>query len=50
MEVADEDESFVKPRWIDREVSGDVRYSNTSLSLRPFTSWSTDDCSPVDFD
>jgi len=50
LEVADEDEKFTKPPWIDREVSGDVRYSNTNLSLRPFNSWNTDDCGPVDFD
>jgi len=49
LEVADENASFTKPPWIDREVSGDVRYSNTNLSLRPFTSWTTDDCGPVDF-
>jgi adenylate cyclase len=41
LEVADEGESFAKPPWIDREVSGDVRYSNTNLSLRPFKSWIT---------
>ena len=41
LEVADESETFTMPPWIDREVSGDVRYSNTNLSLRPFNSWTT---------
>jgi adenylate cyclase len=41
LEVADEGESFTRPPWIDREVSGDVRYSNTNLSIRPFNRWAT---------
>ena len=39
VELASEDESFVKPGFIGREVTGDVRYYNSQLMKNPFTTW-----------
>lgn len=39
LELSSEDEPFDLPDWAGREVSGDHRYSNSSLSTSPFTSW-----------
>ena len=39
IELEREDQSFDKPPWIGREVTGDPRYYNSSLSLRPYSTW-----------
>lgn len=39
VELASEDEPFVKPDFIGREVTGDVRYYNSQLRIRPYTTW-----------
>lgn len=39
IELSREDEPFQRPPWLGREVSADPRYSNASLSERPFKSW-----------
>lgn len=39
VELAAEDEAFVKPDFIGREVTGDVRYYNSQLMQRPYKSW-----------
>lgn len=39
VELASEDESFVKPDFIGREVTGDVRYYNSQLMKHPFNEW-----------
>lgn len=39
VELSSEDEPFVKPAFIGREVTGDVRYYNSQLMKRPFTTW-----------
>lgn len=39
VELASEDEPFAKPDFIGREVTGDVRYYNSQLMKRPFTTW-----------
>lgn len=39
VELASEDEPFVKPDFIGQEVTGDVRYYNSHLMKRPFTTW-----------
>ena len=39
VELSAEDESFVKPDFIGREVTGDVRYYNSQLRVRPYKSW-----------
>lgn len=39
IELDSEEEEFEKPQWIGKEVSGDVRYYNSSLRTKPFKSW-----------
>ncbi len=39
IELDSEDESFVLPSWVGKEVTSDSRYYNSSLSTSPFTSW-----------
>lgn len=39
VELADEDEAFVKPDFIAEEVTGDVRYYNSQLMKHPFRAW-----------
>ena len=39
VELASENDAFVKPDFIGEEVTGDVRYYNSQLMKNPFTSW-----------
>lgn len=39
VELKAEDEAFEKPRFIGKEVTGDVRYYNSFLMKTPFSSW-----------
>lgn len=39
IELGTEDESFVKPEWLGEEVTGDRRYYNSYLSIKPFKTW-----------
>ena len=39
IELGAEDESFEKPGWLGEEVTGDVRYFNSMLMKKPFTTW-----------
>jgi adenylate cyclase len=39
IELASEEEGFELPVWLGAEVSGDRRYSNSTLSLQPYTTW-----------
>lgn len=39
VELASEEEPFVKPDFIGEEVTGDVRYYNSQLMKHPFTVW-----------
>ena len=39
IELASEDQTFERPSWLGREVSGDARYLNSSLSLNPYSAW-----------
>jgi CYTH domain-containing protein len=39
IELASEMESFEKPSWLGKEVTGDPRYYNAFLSQNPFKSW-----------
>src|SRR5690606_15310875 len=41
VELTHEDETFVKPNWLGKEVTGDSRYYNSQLSTIPFSTWST---------
>jgi len=39
IELSDENESFKRPSWIGKEVSGDPKYHNSNLSKQPFDQW-----------
>jgi len=39
VELKNSGEEVELPDWIDREVSGDPRYFNSNLSIKPFSSW-----------
>jgi CYTH domain-containing protein len=39
IELAHEEESFPRPPWIGREVTGDSRYFNANLIARPYREW-----------
>lgn len=39
IELSAEDESFERPSWLGKEVSGDPRYYNVCLVTHPFKDW-----------
>ncbi|MHB1312632.1 MAG: CYTH domain-containing protein [Gemmatimonadaceae bacterium] len=39
VELGGEDESFMRPDWLGREVTGEARYYNAALAKLPFTRW-----------
>lgn len=39
IELSSEKETFEKPDWLGKEVTGDVRYYNAYLSQDPFKNW-----------
>ena len=39
IELAHEDEDFLKPSWLGEEVTADVKYYNSQLSKNPFKTW-----------
>lgn len=39
VELASEDEPFLKPDWLGTEVTGKVQYYNSQLSKNPFKNW-----------
>jgi len=39
IELSTEEEDFIKPDWVKEEVSGDMRYQNSQLSVNPYTKW-----------
>lgn len=39
IELESEEESFEIPEWISKEVTGEHKYFNSSLTLKPFKSW-----------
>lgn len=39
IELKSENEKFVFPTWIDREVTGEEKYYNSNLVLKPFIDW-----------
>ncbi len=43
VELESVEESFEKPDWLGKEVTGDIRYYNSSLMKNPFKSWSDKD-------
>lgn len=43
VELSSEDEAFVRPSWLGREVTGDRRYYNSCLLSSPFCTWKKND-------
>lgn len=41
IELENEHESFIKPKWLGEEVTNDERYYNAYLSQKPYQSWIT---------
>lgn len=39
IELKNEEDTFARPSWLGKEVTGDQRYYNASLIKRPFTKW-----------
>lgn len=39
VELKDENENFIKPAWLGKEVTGDVKYYNSMLMKHPYTKW-----------
>ena len=39
IELNDENESFEKPSWLGKEVTGDVKYYNSQLNKNPYKNW-----------
>ncbi|KAA3611148.1 MAG: CYTH domain-containing protein [Calditrichaeota bacterium] len=39
IELSSEDEEFAKPTWLGKEVTGDNKYYNASLTKTPYTKW-----------
>lgn len=39
IELSEENEAFIKPLWLGKEVTGEVNYYNSSLSNNPFKNW-----------
>ena len=39
IELQSEDESFELPPWVTEEVTNDVRYFNSRLSIEPYSTW-----------
>ena len=39
VELQEEEEAFAKPDWLGKEVTGKIKYYNSQLSKKPFTTW-----------
>ncbi|SDS40795.1 CYTH domain-containing protein [Polaribacter sp. KT25b] len=39
IELTSENEEFKKPSWLGKEVTGNIKYYNSSLSKNPFKNW-----------
>jgi len=39
VELSSEDEDFIKPDWLGKEVTGDKKYYNSRLVRNPFKNW-----------
>ncbi len=42
IELESEDEAFDKPDWVEKEVTGDIRYYNSRLVQMPYSKWGTE--------
>jgi CYTH domain-containing protein len=41
IELKVESETFIKPKWLGEEVTGQIKYYNSQLSKHPFNTWET---------
>lgn len=41
VELEHEDEHFEKPEWLGEEVTDNVRYYNSFLSIHPYNKWNS---------
>ncbi|MBQ8754224.1 MAG: CYTH domain-containing protein [Lentisphaeria bacterium] len=39
IELPAEDTPFDRPEWLGAEITGDFRYANSALSVKPFSTW-----------
>jgi len=39
VELSSEAETFIKPNWLGKEVTGNIKYYNSQLSKLPFSKW-----------
>ena len=39
IELLSENENFITPKWLGKEVTGDIKYYNSNLSKHPFNNW-----------
>ena len=39
IELENENQDFIKPEWVDKEVTGDSRYYNSNLVKNPYCNW-----------
>ena len=39
IELEHENQSFIKPKWLGKEVTGNIKYYNSVLSKNPFKKW-----------
>ena len=39
IELSDEQEKFIKPDWLGKEVTGNSKYYNSQLTQKPFKTW-----------
>lgn len=39
IELTNENENFLKPNWLDKEVTGNIKYYNSSISKNPYKNW-----------
>lgn len=39
IELSNENETFEKPDWLGKEVTGDIKYYNSQLSKKPYKTW-----------
>ena len=39
IELTSENDSFNKPNWLGEEVTGDIKYYNSTLSKNPYSKW-----------
>ncbi len=39
VELKNESDTFIKPNWLGKEVTGDIKYYNSQLSKMPYKDW-----------